>query len=93
MKKGTDHHKQLNRLKRIEGQVRGLRRMVEEKRYCMDIVVQIKAIRAALRSVEMKIVEEHIHGCVLKAVKSSSDKKKKEILDEIIEFLKMSLKD
>ena len=63
----------LKRLSRIEGQVRGLARMVEEDRYCIDIVTQIGAVRAALRRVEEEILREHVAHCVDHAI-SSGDK-------------------
>ena len=63
----------LKRLSRIEGQVRGLARMVEADRYCIDIVTQIGAVRAALRRVEEEILREHVAHCVEHAI-SSGDK-------------------
>ncbi len=54
----------LKRLKRIEGQVRGLSRMVEQDRYCIDIVTQIAAVRAALRRVEEEVLRDHVAHCV-----------------------------
>ena len=63
----------LQRLGRIEGQVRGLARMVEADRYCIDIVTQIAAVRAALRKVEEEILREHVAHCVAHAI-SSGDK-------------------
>jgi DNA-binding FrmR family transcriptional regulator len=63
----------LKRLGRIEGQVRGLARMVEDDRYCIDIVTQISAVRAALRKAEEEILREHVAHCVEHAI-SSGDK-------------------
>jgi DNA-binding FrmR family transcriptional regulator len=63
----------LKRLSRIEGQVRGLGRMVEDDRYCIDIVTQIAAVRAALRKAEEEILREHVAHCVEHAI-SSGDK-------------------
>jgi DNA-binding FrmR family transcriptional regulator len=63
----------LKRLHRIEGQVRGLARMVEDDRYCIDIVTQIAAVRAALRKAEEEILREHVAHCVEHAI-SSGDK-------------------
>jgi DNA-binding FrmR family transcriptional regulator len=63
----------LNRLQRIEGQARGLARMVEEDRYCIDIVTQISAVRAALRRVEEEILRDHVAHCVEGAI-ASGDK-------------------
>jgi DNA-binding FrmR family transcriptional regulator len=63
----------LKRLQRIEGQVRGLSRMVEEDRYCIDIVTQISAVRAALRRAEEEILRDHVAHCVEDAI-ASGDK-------------------
>ena len=60
----------VKRLSRIEGQVRGLARMVDEDRYCIDIVTQIGAVRAALRRVEEEILRDHVAHCVEHAIKS-----------------------
>jgi DNA-binding FrmR family transcriptional regulator len=61
------------RLSRIEGQVRGLSRMVDEDRYCIDIVTQISAVRAALRRVEEEVLKDHVAHCVEHAI-TSGDK-------------------
>jgi CsoR family transcriptional regulator, copper-sensing transcriptional repressor len=79
--KGANHSAHLKRLKRVEGQVRGITRMVEEEVYCVDILRQIKAVRGALRSLESKILEEHLHHCVKDSVKP-------EKMDEVIALLK-----
>ncbi len=63
----------LKRLKRIEGQVRGLSRMVEGDRYCIDVVTQITAVRAALRKVEEEVLRDHVAHCVEGAI-ASGDK-------------------
>ena len=61
----SDHKEALlRRLKRAEGQVRGLQQMVEEERYCIDILTQVSATRAALDSVALKILEDHVRHCV-----------------------------
>jgi DNA-binding FrmR family transcriptional regulator len=67
------------RFSRIEGQVRGLSRMVEEDRYCIDIVTQISAVRAALRRVEEEVLKDHVAHCVEHAIASSdkADQRKK----------------
>jgi DNA-binding FrmR family transcriptional regulator len=62
----------LKRLGRIEGQVRGLSRMVEEDRYCIDIVTQIAAVRAALRRAEEEILRDHVASCVDAAIRSGN---------------------
>lgn len=71
----------LNRLKRIEGQVRGLQRMIEEEKYCVDILTQISATRGALKQVGLKVLDKHIHGCVVRAIKDEGNDK---IIDELL---------
>ena len=77
----------LQRLGRIEGQVRGLARMVEDDRYCIDIVTQLAAVRAALRRVEEEILREHVGHCVEHAIASGdkTDQRRKvaELMDVI----------
>lgn len=63
----TEKGKYLNRMRRIEGQVRGVGRMVEEERYCVDILVQIDALNKALKSVALGLVDDHLRHCVLEA--------------------------
>jgi len=83
----TPDHKAatLKRLNRIEGQVRGLARMVEDDRYCIDIVTQISAVRAALRRVEEEVLRDHVAHCVEHAITSGNkgDQRKKiaELMD------------
>ncbi len=83
----TEDEKQAvaNRLKRIEGQVRGIQKMVEEDRYCIDILVQISAINAALKKVGFSIAERHTKHCVSDAVQSGNGD---EAIDELLEVLK-----
>ena len=75
------------RLNRIEGQVRGLARMIDDDRYCIDIVTQISAVRTALRRVEEEILRDHVSHCVAQAVASGSqgDQRKKiaELMDVV----------
>ncbi|SHG40091.1 DNA-binding transcriptional regulator, FrmR family [Geodermatophilus nigrescens] len=67
---GYIHHKDdhLKRLRRIEGQVRGLQRMVEDEKYCIDILTQVSAVTSALQSVALGLLEEHLGHCVAEAV-------------------------
>ena len=60
----------LKRLNRIEGQVRGVAGMIEEERYCVDVLTQIAAIRSALDAVAMQLLEDHAHGCVQYAIRA-----------------------
>ena len=75
------------RLNRIEGQVRGLSRMVEEDRYCIDIVTQISAVRAALRRAEEEVLRDHVGHCVEHAIASGDKKDQRKKIAEIIEVL------
>ena len=78
---------QLARLSRIEGQVRGVARMVEEDRYCIDIITQISAVRAALKRVEQEILQEHIGHCVHHAFKSGNAAEQKQKIEELMAVL------
>jgi DNA-binding FrmR family transcriptional regulator len=77
----------LKRLGRIEGQVRGLRRMVEEDRYCIDIVTQISAVRAALRRVEEEVLREHVAHCVEHAIASGDADEQRQKVVELMSVL------
>lgn len=83
-----DHSAELNRLSRIKGQVEGIERMILDKRYCPDIVTQIKAIRSALRSLEANIIEGHLKHCVKTAFKSRDPEVVKQKLEEILLLMK-----
>ena len=75
------------RLSRIEGQVRGLARMVEDDRYCIDVVTQIAAIRAALRGVEEEILKDHVAHCVEHAITSGNKAEQRRKVAELIDVL------
>ncbi len=75
------------RLGRIEGQVRGLSRMVDEDRYCIDIVTQISAVRAALRRVEEEILRDHVAHCVEHAIASGDKADQREKIAELMEVI------
>ena len=83
----TTHREQVARLKRIEGQIRGIQRMIEEERYCIDILHQLQAIEAAVKVVEANILKKHLQHCVGDAVKSGSEREQDAKLDEIIRLL------
>ncbi|HHV61635.1 MAG TPA: metal-sensitive transcriptional regulator [Firmicutes bacterium] len=74
----------LKRLRRIEGQVRGIYRMIEEDKYCVDILHQIAAARAALGKVGMSLLESHTRGCVTDAIK---EERGDEAIDELVDIL------
>jgi CsoR family transcriptional regulator, copper-sensing transcriptional repressor len=77
----------LTRLARIEGQVRGLSRMIEDDRYCIDIVTQIAAVRAALRRVEEEVLRDHIAHCVEHAIVSGNTAEQRRLVTELMDVL------
>ena len=77
----------LRRLSRIEGQVRGLGRMVAEDRYCIDVVTQIAAVRAALRRVEQEVLRDHVGHCVKHAMQSGDADDQARKIDELMDVL------
>lgn len=84
----TTHKESLNRLARIGGQLNGIKRMVEEEKYCIDIITQIQAARAALRSLELNILEKHMHHCVSNAFESGSKENADEKMEELLKVMK-----
>ena len=76
----------IRRLKNIEGQVRGLQRMVEEDQYCVDILTQVSAVRSALNSVGMKVLRRHIDTCVSEAIQDGGESKE-QIIEELMTIL------
>ena len=78
--------KLLSRLARIEGQVRGINRMVEEERYCIDVLNQIEAVKAALTKVELEVLKGHAAHCVAHAIKSGDAHDQKQKFDELVEL-------
>jgi CsoR family transcriptional regulator, copper-sensing transcriptional repressor len=77
----------LKRLNRIEGQVRGLVRMIKEDRYCIDIVTQISAVRAALRRAEEEILRDHVASCVEDAIVSGNRAEQRRKVAELMEVV------
>jgi DNA-binding FrmR family transcriptional regulator len=84
----------VKRLHRIEGQVRGIERMVEDDRYCIDILTQISAVNTALESLAFKILDEHVHHCVAGALTSGDEAdaatKIEELLEAVQRFVRAS---
>ena len=77
MHKHPSYSSQINRLKRAEGQLRGVVRLIDEEKYCIDILNQLKAVQKALASVEANILETHIENCVAQAISSPDDARQK----------------
>lgn len=75
-----------NRLRRIEGQVRGLQKMVDEERYCADILTQVASVQEALRSVGKTLLGNHLRHCATQAITSGNASKREEMYDELVEL-------
>src|SRR3974390_2448797 len=75
------------RLRRIEGQIRGLQKMVEEDRYCAEIIVQIASVQEALRGVARNLMKNHLQHCAMKAIKSGKPAESAAMYDELLELI------
>ncbi len=87
-KRGTPHNEEIIRLKRIEGQVRGIQKMIDDRRYCVDIITQLLSISSAIARVQERILKRHIEHCVTQAMRSGREEDKQEKIQEIIDVLK-----
>ncbi|MBI1789040.1 MAG: metal-sensitive transcriptional regulator [Acidobacteria bacterium] len=77
----------LNRLRRIEGQVRGLHKMVEEERYCAEILVQVASVQEALRGVGRALMRNHLRHCATQALRSGSREQAEAMYDELLDLI------
>ena len=84
----TKHAAELARLKRIEGQIRGVQNMIQEERYCVDIMTQIASIVGAIKSMEESILERHLKGCVKESFAKGSQEDKERKIAEVIDVLR-----
>jgi len=82
-----NQNKLLNRLNRIEGQVRGVTRMVAEGRYCIEVLTQLSAVKAALARVESEMLKDHLHHCIEGAIVSGDADEQRKKASELIELL------
>ncbi len=80
-------HAARNRLARIEGQVRGVARMIENERYCIDVIRQIQAVKSALTGLEGFILSDHLNSCVETALKSDDLEQRREKVEELVAVL------
>jgi len=80
------------RLKSISGHVAGIERMVDQDTYCIDVIKQVQAVQAALNKVNDLILENHLHTCVIDAVRGSNPKEREKVLDEIVGVFEMAQK-
>ncbi len=84
----TEYRSLINRLSRIEGQVRGVRRMVENEVYCIDILTQVSAIQSALNAFNKELIGNHIRTCVAEGIKADD----KEVVDELVRIVRRLMK-
>lgn len=80
------HQDAIQRLKSVEGHIRGVERMVEEEAYCIDIIRQIQAVQAALNKVSTQILDEHLNSCLITAVRGDDPAERERVLKEIAEI-------
>lgn len=90
MTQNPDHKDNMVALRRIEGQVRGIQRMIEDRKYCVDILNQIHAVKGALSRVEEKILQKHFQHCVSTAMTGSSEREKQQKLDEVLKLIRQT---
>ena len=82
----NDKEALIRRLKRIEGQVKGIQSMVEDERYCIDILIQITAVKSAVNAVGVMILENHIKGCLINAIENNEEDKDV-LIEELISLI------
>jgi DNA-binding FrmR family transcriptional regulator len=87
-KQMTFHCEEISRLKRIEGQIRGIQKMIEDERYCIDILTQLSSVQGAIKSVEENILERHLKGCVQHSFSKGNKEDKAAKIAEVIDVLK-----
>ncbi len=84
----ASHKTCVPRLRRIEGQIRGIIRMIDEERYCIDILTQTQAVKAALKRVEEEILEDHVHHCVEHAIETGDRAQQREKVNEVLAVIR-----
>ena len=88
----AEHQDLLNRLKTIEGHVRGIQRMVEDDVYCVDIIKQTKAVQRALDKFNSLVLERHLAGCVTTAIRGDSSEERERVIHELMQVFDTSSK-
>ena len=86
--KHPDHSAEISRLNRLSGQVDGIKKMIEERRYCPDIITQLRAIQSAAKAVESNMLRRHLEGCVKDAFDSNDDAETSQKIDELMQIFK-----
>ena len=82
----------VNRLKSIEGHIRGIERMVEEDAYCIDVVKQVMAVQKAIDKVNSLLMQNHLNHCVITAIRGNDARKRQKVIGEIVDVFEMSAK-
>jgi DNA-binding FrmR family transcriptional regulator len=82
-----DHSSEIPKLRRIKGQLEGIEKMINDRRYCLDVIIQIKAARAAMNSLENSLLKTHLKGCVADAFKAKSSMESEIKIEEIVDLL------
>lgn len=88
MSKHPSHSQQLPHLNRVSGQIEGIKKMIEEGRYCPEILTQLRSIRSAIKSIELRILDAHLSSCVSEACLSHDQNEQRKKIDEIRELIK-----
>ncbi|MCL9682886.1 metal-sensitive transcriptional regulator [Legionella maioricensis] len=84
----SSHTKERSRINRAVGQLQGIKRMIEKEQYCVDILSQLRAVRNAIKSIELSVLKTHIMGCIADGFCSQDEARKVERIHEIMELLK-----
>jgi DNA-binding FrmR family transcriptional regulator len=87
-----DKQDTLRRLKNVEGHIRGIQKMVENDAYCIDLIRQIQAVQAALGKVSTRVLNDHLHSCLITAVRGEDPDERERVLKEISEVYEMAAK-
>ncbi len=83
----TTHDEEIVRLKRIEGQIRGIQKMIQDKRYCIDILTQLSSVTGAIKRVEANVLERHLKGCVQYSFCKGSREDREQKISEVMDVL------
>jgi DNA-binding FrmR family transcriptional regulator len=86
------HESALVRLKTVEGHIRGIQRMIEDETYCIDVIRQIQAVQGALNKISTMILEEHMHSCLITAVRGEDPDERERVLKEITDVFDAATK-
>ena len=86
--KHPNHEKQIARINKVTGQLNGIKKMIEDKRYCPEIITQLKAVSSACQSLEIIMLQKHIENCVIEAFKSENKKNQSEKIQELTALYK-----